>query len=91
MNKQDFIKKIADKAELQNAVVAKAFDSFVEAFEEVLVEEGKLVVGGIGTFEVKERAERQGVNPKTGEKITIAACKAISFKPANALKDSVNK
>lgn len=91
MNKQDLIKKIAEKAEVQNVVAGKALDAVAKVIEEVLLEEGRLAINGLGTFEVKERAERTGCNPKTGEKINIPACKTVAFKPAAALKEVVNK
>ena len=46
-------------------------------------------ISGFGTFEVRERAERQGINPRTREPITIAASKSIVFKPGKALKDTL--
>ena len=46
-------------------------------------------ISGFGTFEIRERAERQGINPRTREPITIAASKSIVFKPGKALKDTL--
>ena len=49
----------------------------------------KITISGFGTFEIRERAERQGINPRTREPITIAASKSIVFKPGKALKDTL--
>ena len=54
-----------------------------------LAEGEKITISGFGTFEIRERAERQGINPRTREPITIAASKSIVFKPGKALKDTL--
>ena len=51
----------------------------------------KLQIVGFGTFVAKTRSEKEGINPATGEKIRIAACKVPSFKPGKTLKDELNK
>lgn len=65
--------------------VNAAFDALANA----LTEGEKISISGFGTFEVRERAERQGINPRTREPITIAASRSIVFKPGKALKDSL--
>ena len=70
---------------------AKAVAATVDAITDALVEGDKVALVGFGTFAVKERAARQGVNPRTGEKVTIAAAKAPAFKAGKALKDAVAK
>lgn len=91
MNKNEFIAKIAADADLKKADAEKFFDAFVANVKEVMASGDKLQIVGFGTFEAKERAEKEGVNPATGEKIKIAACKVPSFKPGKALKDELNK
>lgn len=59
--------------------------------KELMANGDKLQIVGFGTFEAKDRAAKSGVNPATGEKIEIAACKMPSFKPAKSLKDELNK
>ena len=63
---------------------------FLDVLTEELKKGEKVSFAGFGTFEVVERAERQGRNPKTNQTITIAACKAPKFKPAKALKELIN-
>ena len=56
-----------------------------------MIKDGKVQIVGFGTFEVKERAEREGRNPQTRETMKIAACKTPKFKAGKALKDAVNE
>ena len=62
----------------------------ISSIEEALVAGDKLALVGFGTFEVAERAAREGVNPATGKKITIPACKVPKFKISQALKNKVS-
>lgn len=91
MNKSEFIAKLAEDTALKKADAEKVFDAFVANIKELMVKGDKLQIAGFGTFEVKDRAAKNGINPLTGEKIEIAACKVPSFKPAKALKDELNK
>ena len=90
MNKTELIAVVAEKAELSKKDAEKAIKAFTEAVSEELVKGGKIQLVGFGTFEVSERAAREGRNPLTGEKITIAASKNPKFKAGKALKDMVN-
>ena len=90
MNKTELIAVVAEKAELSKKDAEKAIKAFTDAVSEELVKGGKIQLVGFGTFEVAERAAREGRNPKTGETMTIAACKAPKFKAGKALKDMVN-
>ena len=60
-----------------------------EALGKAMTEGEKITISGFGTFEVRERAERQGINPRTREPITIAASRSIVFKPGKSLKDTL--
>ena len=91
MNKTELAAVVAEKTGLSKADAAKAVAATVDAITDALVEGDKVALVGWGTFAVKERAARQGVNPRTGEKVTIAAAKAPAFKAGKALKDAVNK
>ncbi|MBQ5870255.1 MAG: HU family DNA-binding protein, partial [Lachnospiraceae bacterium] len=64
--------------------------AFADAVAEELKAGGKVQLVGFGTFEVSERAAREGRNPKTGEKMPIAASKTPKFKAGKALKDQIN-
>lgn len=90
MNKVELITSISEKAELTKVDAEKALKAFVNTVTEELKNGGKVQLVGFGTFEVTERAERQGRNPATGESITIAASKAPKFKAGKAFKDIVN-
>lgn len=68
----------------------KALKAFVDVVAEQLKAGDKVQLVGFGTFEVSERAAREGRNPQTGETMTIAACKAPKFKAGKALKDAIN-
>ena len=83
MNKTELIAVVAEKAELSKKDAEKAIS-------EELVKGGKIQLVGFGTFEVAERAAREGRNPKTGETMPIAASKTPKFKAGKALKDMVN-
>ena len=90
MNKTEFISAIAEKAELSKKDAEKALKAFTDVVEEELKKGEKIQLVGFGTFEVSERAAREGRNPQTGETMTIAASKNPKFKAGKALKDMVN-
>lgn len=90
MNKTELIAVVAEKAELSKKDAEKAIKAFTDAVSEELVKGGKIQLVGFGTFEVAERAAREGRNPKTGETMPIAASKIPKFKAGKALKDMVN-
>lgn len=90
MNKAELVAAIAEKAELSKKDAEKALSAFTNVVADTLVNGNKVQIVGFGTFEVTERAERQGRNPSTGESITIAASKSPKFKAGKALKDVVN-
>ena len=90
MNKTELIAAIADQAELSKKDSEKALKAFVDVVTDELKKEHKVQVVGFGTFEVSERAAREGRNPQTGETMTIAASKNPKFKAGKALKDMVN-
>lgn len=90
MNKSDLIDAIAQHANLTKADAGRALDGFISAVSAALSSGDSVAIAGFGSFEVRERAERTGRNPKTGEALTIAASKAPAFKAGKALKDAVN-
>ena len=90
MNKTQLIDVVAAKTDLKKKEAEAAVNATIEAIAEALKAGDKVQLIGFGTFEVKERAAREGRNPKTGETITIAASKHPAFTAGKALKDSVN-
>lgn len=89
MNKSDLISAIAEKAGISKKDAEKAIGAFVSTVEGALVSGDKVSLVGFGSFEVRERAAREGVNPLTKEKIQIAASKVPVFKAGKALKDAL--
>jgi DNA-binding protein HU-beta len=90
MNKTELIAAIADAAELTKKDAEKALKAFTDVVAEELKKGEKVQIVGFGTFEVSERAEREGRNPQSGEVMKIAASKAPKFKAGKALKDMIN-
>ena len=90
MNKTELIPAMSENANMTKVDAEKALKAFIDTVTEELKNGGKVQLVGFGTFEVAERAERQGRNPKTGEVITIPASKSPKFKAGKALKDIVN-
>lgn len=90
MNKNELVAAMAEKAGLKKSEAEKALKAFTEVVADELKKGEKIQLVGFGTFEVSERAEREGRNPKTGETMKIAASKAPKFKAGKALKDSLN-
>lgn len=90
MNKAELIDAVADSANLSKADAARAVDAVLDSVTGALKKGEQVSLVGFGTFEVRERAARQGRNPQTGATIQIAASKAPAFKAGKALKDAVN-
>ena len=90
MNKTELIAAVAEKAELSKKDAEKAVKAFTDVVSEELVNGGKIQLVGFGTFEVSERAAREGRYPKSGEVMNIPASKTPKFKAGKALKDMVN-
>ncbi|ROR31998.1 HU family DNA-binding protein [Inmirania thermothiophila] len=90
MNKSELIDRIAEGADISKAAAARALDAMVQAVTEALARGEQVSLVGFGTFTVRQRAAREGRNPKTGETITIAASRVPAFKAGKALKDAVN-
>ena len=89
MNKTGLIAAISEKTGLTKKDSEKALVAFVEAVEETLKSGDKVQLVGFGTFEVRQRAAREGKNPQTGEAIKIEASKVPAFKAGQAFKDSL--
>jgi len=90
MNKGELIESVAAQTSLSKADAARAVDAIFDAIEGTLKVGNTVSLVGFGTFSVKNRAARQGRNPRTGETIQIKASRVPSFKAGKALKDAVN-
>ena len=90
MNKVELVAAVAEQAGLSKKDAEKAVKAFTDAVSAELAKGGKVQLVGFGTFEVSERAAREGRNPQSGEKLVIAASKTPKFKAGKALKDMVN-
>ena len=89
MNKTELINAVAEKAGLSKVDAKKAVEAAVAAVTEALAKGDKVSVIGFGTFAVVEKGERQGINPRTKESITIPARKSVKFKQGAELADAV--
>jgi DNA-binding protein HU-beta len=89
MNKTDLVAAVAAKAEISKKDAEAAVSAVFASITDALADGDKVSLVGFGTFEVKERAARTGLNPRTGEKLSIPASKAPAFKAGKALKDAV--
>ena len=90
MNKTELIDAIAKKADISKKDAEGALKATIESIESALAAGDKVTLVGFGTFEVKERAAREGRNPATGETIKIKASKVPAFKAGKDLKEKVN-
>jgi len=90
MNKTELVAAMAEQAGLSKKDAEAALKAFTDVVAEQLKKGDKIQLVGFGTFEVAERAAREGRNPQTGAAMPIAASKAPKFKAGKALKDMVN-
>jgi len=91
MNKTELVAAMAEQAQISKKDAEAALKAFTDVVANELKANGKVQLVGFGTFEVSERAAREGRNPQTGETMTIAASKAPKFKAGKALKDLINE
>lgn len=91
MNKTELVAAIAEQAGLSKKDAEAALKAFTDVVSNELKKGEKIQLVGFGTFEVSERAAREGRNPRTGETMPVAACKTPKFKAGKALKDIVNE
>ena len=90
MNKTELVAAVAEQAGLSRKDAEAAVKAFTDVVADALKNGDKIQLVGFGTFEVSERAAREGRNPKTGESMKNEACKTPKFKAGKALKDLVN-
>lgn len=90
MNKNELIRAIANNGGITLKEAACVLDGFIDTITQELKKGEKIQISGFGSFEIKTKPAREGVNPKTGEKIKITASKVPTFKFGKAYKDSFN-
>lgn len=91
MNKTEMVQAMAKKADITVAEAKKCLDALLDTWTETLIKKEDIAITGFGSFKVKTRAKRNGVNPATKEKIVIPATNVVSFKVGKALKEAVKK
>ncbi|HEY7892306.1 MAG TPA: HU family DNA-binding protein [Solirubrobacteraceae bacterium] len=91
MTKSELIEQVAEKASLTRQDAARAVDGVLETIEEALRRGSEVALSGFGKFHVGERAARAGVNPRTGERIQIAATRVPRFTAGSSLKSAVKR
>ena len=90
MNKTELIRAIANNAGITLKDAGAALEGVVNAITDALKGGDKVQISGFGSIELKSKSAREGINPKTGEKIKIAASKTPTFKFGKAYKDLFN-
>ena len=91
MTKTELISSIADKANCTKKDATAALDAVLASIEEALVNGDKVSITGFGTFEVRERSERKGINPRPKAEMICPASKAPALQAGRALTEAVNK
>ncbi len=91
MTKADIVEKIYEKVGFSKKESAELVELVFDIMKTTLENGEKIKIAGFGNFVVKEKADRRGRNPQTGEEITISARKILTFKPSQVLKASINE
>ncbi len=90
MTKADIAARIADKLSMTKIESAELTDMVFQLMKQVIVDDGKLKIAGFGNFEVKQKQDRRGRNPQTGEEMTITARSILTYHPSVVLKNRIN-
>jgi DNA-binding protein HU-beta len=90
VNRNELVDTVSGKTDLKKSEASKAVDAVFDAIADALKGGDEVRLVGFGTFSVAARAASEGRNPRTGEKIQIAASKQAKFKPGKGLRDSLN-
>jgi integration host factor subunit alpha len=91
MTKAEFVENIRTRTNISMKDSADMLEDVFSLMKSTLEAGEKIKVAGFGTFEVKEKKDRKGRNPQTGEAITITARRILTFKPSTLLKQAINK
>lgn len=89
MNKSELVYEVTNRLDVTRKEAEDVIDCFLELIAENLVNGDKVVLSGFGTFEIRNRVSRSGVNPRTGERIDIPCQKTPAFKVGKILKDKL--
>jgi DNA-binding protein HU-beta len=90
VNRNELVDAVSKESDLSKSQASRAVEAVFKAIEEALKGGDEVRLVGFGTFSVASRAASEGRNPRTGEKIKIAASKQPKFKPGKGLRDSLN-
>jgi integration host factor subunit alpha len=90
MTKAEIVDRIAEKSGFSKKEAVELVELLFETMKDTLAGGENLKISGFGKFEVKQKADRRGRNPQTGEEITIESRKILTFKASSMLKDSIN-
>lgn len=90
MTKAEIVERVAQTTGFSKKDSVEVVELLFDTMKGILESGEKLKITGFGNFEVKQKADRLGRNPQTGEPITIEARKILTFKPSNMLKDAIN-
>ena len=91
MTKADIVEKIYEKVGFSKKESAELVETVFDLIKTTLEDGDKIKIAGFGNFVVKEKSDRRGRNPQTGEEITIVARKILTFKPSQVLKSAINR
>lgn len=89
MNKSDLVNNVAERSGLTKKAASEAVEAVLDSISDALANGSKVTLVGFGTFEVRERAARKGINPATGQPIDIPASKVPAFKAGKSLREAV--
>jgi DNA-binding protein HU-beta len=89
VTKAQFVDRVASKSGLSRRDAGKAVDAFLDSVQETLMQGEAVSFTGFGKFSAQQRGARQGVNPRTGEKVQIAAATVPKFSAGSALKQAL--
>lgn len=90
LSHKELLSAVTTTTGLEAATVETVTDAYLGEVTKNLTEGNSVTLKGLGAMRIKDRAERSGRNPSTGEAITIPACKVAFFKPGKSLKDAIN-
>lgn len=90
MTKPELVDAVAEKTGMRKKDAASAVDAVLQSIEETLSRKEEVSLVGFGTFDVRERGERTGRNPRTGEPISIPASVSCAFRPGRRLRDAMS-
>jgi DNA-binding protein HU-beta len=91
MQKTDFIVRVAEESGVSKKTTRQVIEKALDVIASSLAQDEKVVLSGFGTFEMRERRERRGVNPQTRQAMTIPASKSPGFSASNNLKGAVRQ